>query len=78
MNANELANELENDVNWIQDGLARKWVVDMLRQQQTEINSLRVHGYKTHYELLRLELLKQQEEIKYWKEKFNKAMELQK
>jgi len=37
MNAYELANELENDIHWIQDELARKWVVDMLRQQQTEI-----------------------------------------
>jgi hypothetical protein len=52
MNANELANELENDVNWIQDEVARKWVVGMLRQQI--------------------------EEIEYWKEKFNKAMDLQK
>jgi len=51
MNAYELADELEKDINWIQDGLARKWVVDMLRQQQVE--------------------------IEYWKEKFNKAMELQ-
>jgi hypothetical protein len=51
VNANELADELENDINWIQDGLARKWVVDMLRQQQTE--------------------------IEYWKEKFNKAMDMQ-
>jgi len=51
MNANELADELEKDINWIQDGLARKWVVDMLR--------------------------KQAEEIEYWKDKFNKAMELQ-
>jgi hypothetical protein len=38
MNALELANELEKDINWIQDGLARKWIVDMLRQQQVEIN----------------------------------------
>jgi len=52
MNANELADELEKDIHWIQDGLARKWVVDMLRKQQVE--------------------------IEYWKEKFNKAMELQK
>jgi len=51
MNANELANELEKDIHWIQDELARKWVVDMLRKQQVE--------------------------IEYWKEKFNKAMELQ-
>jgi hypothetical protein len=41
MNANNLANELEKDIHWIQDGLARKWVVDMLRQQQVEIDALR-------------------------------------
>lgn len=51
MKANELADELEKDIHWIQDELARDWVVDMLR--------------------------KQQEEIEYWKEKFNKAMEIQ-
>ena len=39
MNANELADELEKDIHWIQDELARKWVVDMLRQQQAEIES---------------------------------------
>ena len=39
MNANELADELEKDIYWIQDELARKWVVDMLRQQQAEIES---------------------------------------
>ena len=50
MNAYELADELEKDINWIQGGLARKWVVDMLRKQQVE--------------------------IEYWKEKFNKAMDL--
>ena len=37
MNANELADELEKDIYWIQDELARKWTVDMLRQQQAEI-----------------------------------------
>ena len=41
MNANELADELEKDINWIQDELARKWVVDMLRQQQAEIEDLK-------------------------------------
>jgi len=51
MNANELADELEKDAHWIEDELARKWVVDMLRQQQTE--------------------------IEYWKEKFDKAMDMQ-
>ena len=51
MNANELADELEKDAHWIEDELARKWVVDMLR--------------------------KQQEEIEYWKEMFEKAMKEQ-
>ena len=41
MNANELADELEKDIHWIQDELARKWVVDMLRQQQAEIEALK-------------------------------------
>jgi hypothetical protein len=41
MNANELANELEKDYHWIQDELARKWTVDMLRQQQAEIEDLK-------------------------------------
>jgi hypothetical protein len=41
MNALELANELEKDINWIQDGLARKWIVDMLRKQQIEIEVLK-------------------------------------
>lgn len=47
MNAYELANELENDINWIQDELARKWVVDMLRQQQTEIEALKLQLHTT-------------------------------
>jgi hypothetical protein len=38
MNAKELADELEKDIHWIQDELARKWVVDMLRQQQAELD----------------------------------------
>jgi len=37
MNANELADELEKDIHWIEDELARKWVVDMLRKQAEEI-----------------------------------------
>ena len=40
MNANELADELEKDIYWIQDELARKWVVDMLRQQADRIKEL--------------------------------------
>jgi hypothetical protein len=37
MNANDLADELEKDIHWIEDELARKWVVDMLRKQAEEI-----------------------------------------
>jgi hypothetical protein len=48
MNALELANELEKDINWIQDGLARKWIVDMLRQQQAEIEALKKDNKELH------------------------------
>ena len=60
MNANELAdNLLKNGGNcsWFKE------IATMLRQQQAEINTLRTHGYKTQYELLRLEFLQQQAEI---------------
>jgi len=36
---------------------------DMIRQQQAEIETLRNHGYKTQYELLRIECVKQKAEI---------------
>ena len=48
MNANELANEIEKDIHWIKDALARQWVVDMLRQQQAEIESLKAK-YENDY-----------------------------
>ena len=48
MNAKELADELEKDIHWIQDELARKWVVDMLRQQQAEIEALKAKLNKYH------------------------------
>ena len=65
MNANELADEL------LKYSIPRLFELDelihqsatMLRQQQAEINTLRTHGYKTQYELLRLEFLQQQAEI---------------
>jgi hypothetical protein len=46
MNANELVDELEKDAHWIEDELARKWVVDMLRQQQAEIEALKAELVK--------------------------------
>jgi hypothetical protein len=36
---------------------------DMLRQQHAEIETLRNNGYKTEYELLRMEFIQQQAEI---------------
>jgi hypothetical protein len=42
---------------------------DMLNQLKTEIETLRNHGYKTQYELLRLEFLEQQAEIEALKER---------
>ena len=66
MNANELADALdwvsENHLVGIGDA-DFKATATMLRQQQAEINTLRTHGYKTQYELLRLEFLQQQAEI---------------
>ena len=47
MNANELADELEKDAHWIEDELARQWVVDMLRQQQAEIEALKLQLHTT-------------------------------
>ena len=47
MTAYELADELEKDIHWIQDELARKWVVDMLRQQQAEIEALKKEMWMT-------------------------------
>jgi hypothetical protein len=69
MNANELADSidkyldsiLEEAIHPIEDVLNE--TITMLRQQQIEINSLRNNGYKTHYELLRLEFINQQAEI---------------
>ena len=66
MNANELADALDDVVaNYIQmiADIDFSDVATMLRQQQAEINTLRTHGYKTQYELLRLEFLQQQAEI---------------
>ena len=66
MNANELADALDDVVaNYIQmiADVDFSDVATMLRQQQAEINTLRTHGYKTQYELLRLEFLQQQAEI---------------
>ena len=66
MNANELADALDDVVaNYIQmiADVDFSEVATMLRQQQAEINTLRTHGYKTQYELLRLEFLQQQAEI---------------
>ena len=60
MNANELADELENTYPFVG---VMEVAANMLRQQQAEINTLRTHGYKTQYELLRLEFLQQQAEI---------------
>jgi hypothetical protein len=56
MNANELADELEESATRVEDAFTgakrRKLAAAIIRQQQ--------------------------EEIEYWKEKFNKAMELNK
>ena len=61
MNANELAEIIEHLENAKYIGASK--AAEMLRQQQAEINTLRTHGYKTQYELLRFEFLQQQAEI---------------
>ena len=60
MSANELADYLEKAF-YADEDISK--AATMLRQQQAEINTLRTHGYKTQYELLRLEFLQQQAEI---------------
>jgi hypothetical protein len=43
MNANEFADELEKAPTlWFKDDVAGKWIVEKLRQQQAEIESLRM------------------------------------
>jgi hypothetical protein len=62
MNALELAGSLEKYLG----GWSYAFIFEsatMLRHQQAEIKTLRIHGYKTQYELLRLEFLQQQAEI---------------
>jgi hypothetical protein len=72
MTANELADELEmrqvaqygdRELTVAPTDIHKQAAI-MLRQQQAEIDSLRNDGYKTHYELLRIEFLQQQAEIK--------------
>jgi hypothetical protein len=56
MNAYELADfvEISNP-----NDKTHQTIATMLRQQHAEIESLRNNGYKTQYELLRLEFLQQ-------------------
>ena len=64
MNASELADKLNQfGEGAVFASIKLTDVATMLRQQQAEINTLRTHGYKTQYELLRLEFLQQQAEI---------------
>ena len=63
MTASELADALKDmESGWFDD-LTLKQAATMLRQQKAEINTLRNHGYKTQYELLRIEFLQQQSKI---------------
>ena len=70
MNANELADQLKEC--FITEGYWESDLIEMaesmLRQQQVDINCLRNNGYKTQYELLRLEFLNQQVEIEALKQ----------
>ena len=60
MNALELADELEAAPYYtFFEGEAAA----MLRQQHAEIETLKFHGYRTQYELLRIEFIQQLDEI---------------
>ena len=60
MNALELADELEAAPYYtFFEGEAAA----MLRQQHAEIETLKFYGYRTQYELLRIEFIQQQTEI---------------
>lgn len=61
MNAIELADMLEEEHYYA--------AALMMRQQQSEIETLRMHGYRTQYELLRIECIKQQTEMEIMKER---------
>ena len=65
MNANELADQLES--KFIR-GSHKQKAADMLRQQHAEIETLKFHGYRTQYELLRIKCIEQQAEIETLKQ----------
>ena len=75
MNANELAIELEHYLKGEEYDRIVWEIPDFLRQQQVEINSLRNNGYKTHYELLRLEFLNQQAENEMLRKRFGEELD---
>jgi len=65
MTANELADELV-EISLIADNHTKMVLgiaEEMLRQQHAEINTLRNHGYRTQYELIRLEFIQFQTEV---------------
>ena len=64
MNALELADLL---VQGHYPGDTREQAAMTLRQQHAEIETLRNNGYKTEYELLRMEFIQQQAEIEVLK-----------
>jgi hypothetical protein len=71
MNALELADELEAAPYYtFFEGEAAA----MLRQQHAEIETLKLHGYRTQYELLRIEFIQQQTEIEALKAEATKLV----
>ena len=70
MNANELADL----IGLCGDGGYNQDAATMLRQQQTEIETLKFHGYRTQYELLRIEFIQQQIEIETLKAEATKLV----
>jgi hypothetical protein len=48
MNANEFADELEKAPTlWFKDDIAGKWIIEKLRQQQVEIEALKMASIQT-------------------------------
>jgi len=81
MTANELVDKLEKPMvdnpdcpNFSRTRKFMEQVVAMLRQQQAEIEALRNNGYKTQYELLRIECMEQKAEIESYKNPIMQAI----
>jgi hypothetical protein len=72
MNPKELAEYLENKNQGFTSESVFLQAATMLRQQEAEIKTLRNNGYRTEYELLRIEFINQKAELEELKGKQEK------